>query len=189
MTQLINETKRMQFLAGLITESQLNEVEESTTPEQAAQIAPKIADKLEADPSIDKIAANIAKDPKATKELMNILNKYGINPASLNENIDNAAEKLALTFAKKADQMLVTISEEKDITGRVMAGLVNLFGGAVLAPYLAQKFEVFTSQYVNAFGDKLTNPEGWVPIAGAIAGVLLTVIGAKVYDMIAGEED
>ena len=44
---------------------------------------------------------------------MDLLNKYGINPANLNENVDDVAQKLALIFAKKADKE--TISEESKL--------------------------------------------------------------------------
>ena len=47
MKQYINETKRMQFLAGIINESQINEIEGDITPEQAIQKAMPIVTKIE----------------------------------------------------------------------------------------------------------------------------------------------
>ena len=183
----------MQKLAGVITEAQYKAkkkslIEAQLSPDQAAQASLQIVNKAENDPSIDKLAADIAKNPENAKELMNFLKKQGVNPANLNENTEDAAKKLALLFAKTADK---EISEslfegDGDITGRVMTGLASAFGGAVAAPWLAEKLGMFVTEYVNAFGDKITSPEGWVPFAGAAAGILLTVIGAKVYDLISG---
>jgi hypothetical protein len=104
------ETLRMQMLAGIITEGQykekINEAEE-ITPEQAANMVTANLSKIENSPKIQKIADEIANDPQATKELMAILSKANI---PLNENIDvdpSEAEKLALMFAKKAENIII----------------------------------------------------------------------------------
>jgi hypothetical protein len=189
--QILNEEfLRMQKLAGLIIESEYNkkikEAEGDITPEQAAQMSLAMISKAENDQDINNFAAEIAKDPKKSQELLNFLKKQGINPASLNETIENNAKKLALRFARVADEKVsesIFEGSNQDATAEVMAGLFNFFGGIVAAPWLAEKFGVFVQDYVNAWGDKITTPEAWVPFAGAAAGVLLTVIGAKVYDL------
>ena len=198
MKQILSEEfRRMQKLAGIITESQykreIKEAEmEDITPEKAAQMSLDIVNKAENDPDIDRFAADIAKDPKKSQELIDFLKKQGINLANLNESIEDNAKKLALRFAKIANQE-VKISESlfesngKDITGKVMLGLSSFFGGGVAATMISDKLGLFVNQYVNVWGDKITSPEGWVPVAGAIAGILLAIIGAKVYDLIKGE--
>jgi hypothetical protein len=178
MKTQLNEIKRMQQLAGIISESQLNEAE--VTPEQAAQEATAMAAKLDASPVIDKVAADIAKDPNASKQLMDLLSKYGVDPSTLSENIDtNAVQKLALVMAKKAEQ--APISEEEggfDYGGAFWTGLV---GGGALGHYL---FSKETMDFVGG----LTHSTAAMPetIAGAILGAIIAVIGKNVYDRIKG---
>lgn len=171
-----HEFLKMQKLAGIITESQyqskLNE-EETVSPEEAAQKAPEIADKFETSPVTDKIAMDIAKDPKVTKQLMDLLNKYGINPANLNENVDDVAQKLALIFAKKADKE--TISEESNYGSAFFTGLL---GGGTLAHYL------FRQETYDLIGRVQHSAAMGETMAGAILGALLAVVGVKVYNMI-----
>jgi hypothetical protein len=172
----LNEIKRMQQLAGLLTENESKE-----TPEQAAQEATAMAAKLDASPVTDKVAADIAKDPNASKQLMSLLSKYGIDPATLDENIDTSAvQKLALGMAKKAET--APISEEEgglDFGGAFWTGLV---GGGALAHYL------FSKETVDFVGG-LTHSTAALPetLVGAILGALVAVVGKKVYDMTKGK--
>ena len=69
MKKQINEIKRMQFLAGLITETE----SKTPTPQQVVSIIPKLEDKLEKSPEIKSMGDKIAADPKAVEQLMNIL--------------------------------------------------------------------------------------------------------------------
>jgi hypothetical protein len=175
MKQYINEAKRMQFLAGILNESQLNE-EQEVTPEQAAQKALTVVDDLENNSEINKVADKIANDPKASKQLMDLLAKFNI---SLNENanLDPAKIKnIALALAKKAE----TIQEEDNYGGALLGGLV---AGGTLAHYL---FSVTTADFVGG----LTHTTTAMPetIIGAIIGAALAVIGKKVYDKISGND-
>jgi len=176
MKTQLNEIKRMQQLAGILTENEVN-----TTPEQAAQEATRMATQLDASPVADRIAANIAKDPNASKQLMSLLSKYGVDPSTLDENIDtNAVQKLALGIAKKAED--APISEEEgglDFGGAFWTGLV---GGGALAHYL---FSKETADFVGG----LTHSTAAMPetLVGAILGALVAVVGKKVYDMVKGK--
>ena len=98
--------------------------------------------------------------------------------------MENPAEKLAFMFAKKAQN---EVTENSDDYGTpAMLSYAGLFAGAPAAYFLAQKLEMFTHTYVNAWGETLTNPDMWVPVAGmataAIAGWILGMIIKKVFE-------
>jgi len=180
MKQSINEIKRMQLLAGILNESQLNEEQENKelSPEQAVQKAMPLVSKLENNPEIDKIAADISKDPKALEQLKSILSKSGINPEQLSENIDSSVvQKLALTMAKKAEDAPVNeLEEESDYGGTVFLGF---FGGSALGYYMAKAGEVLSDydKFMGFSPSYMTET-----LIGAIAGVTLAVIANLVYD-------
>jgi hypothetical protein len=180
MKQSINEIKRMQLLAGILNESQLNEEQENKelSPEQAVQKAMPLVSKLENNSELDSIASDIAKDPKATKQLMDLLNKYGVNPANVSENIDNSAfEKIALAMAKKADSS-DNLSEEAgfDYSGAFWLGFV---GGGALGRYIASIGDVITP-HMQLHGYSPSHFGAMV--GGSLLGVALLTIGKMVYD-------
>ena len=184
------ETFRMQMLAGIITEGQYKEKinEESTiTPEQVVDSTSKMISKIKNDPKIDALAASIANDPKKKQELLDLSKKLGINPLNLNESMEDPSEKLALMFAKKAKNEINEYSDNEDVTTQAMGFLSGLFAGAPAAYFLAQKLEMFTHTYVDAWGRTLINPDAWVPYAGmaagAVAGWILGEIINKVFDV------
>ncbi len=175
MKKQLNEIQRLQKLAGILTEA------EEVSPEQAAAQVTKTVDKLEQSPILDKIAADIAKDPKALKQLEDTLKKSGVNPASLSENINTSAvQKLALTMAKKAETMEENISEESNYGASLLTGLV---GGGTLAIYMAKAGDVLTTHQKLMGYSPSHMVEG---IIGAIAGAILAVVATKVYDKIKG---
>jgi len=179
MKQSINEIKRMQLLAGIINESQLNEEQENKelSPEQAVQKAMPLVSKLENNPEINKIAADISKDPKALEQLKSILSKSGINPEQLSENLDNSiVQKLALTMAKKAENTPVNEEGGSDYGGPVFLGF---FGGGTLAYYMAKAGEVLTD-YQKFMGFSPSHMSE--TLVGAVAGVTLAIIAKLVYD-------
>jgi hypothetical protein len=175
MKQQLNEVQRLQKLAGILKEA------EDVSPEQAAAQVTKTVGKLEQSPVLDKIATDIAKDPKALKQLEDILKGSGVNPESLSENIDTSAiKKLALTMAKKAETMEENISEESNYGASFLTGL---FGGGTLAYYIAKAGDVLTAhQKLMGF-----SPSHMTEVLiGAIAGAILAVVATKVYDKIKG---
>ena len=87
-------------------------------------------------------------------------------------------------FANKAKTEINEYSGNQDITSQVMGAFAGLFAGGVLAPYLAQKLEVFTHTYVNAWGDTLTNPNAWVPFAGLAVGAIAGWILGEIIDRV-----
>ena len=175
MKKQLNEVQRLQKLAGILTEA------EEVSPEQAAAQVTKTVDKLEQSPVLDKIAADIANNPKALQQLQGLLKQSGVNPASLSENIDpSAVQKLALTMAKKAETMGENISEESNYGASLLTGLV---GGGTLAIYMAKAADVLTAHQKLMGYSPSHIVEG---IIGAIAGAILAVVATKVYDKIKG---
>jgi len=177
--QMIRPQELLRFLPSFYTvRGDLNEEEENKelSPEQAVQKAMPLVSKLENNPEINKIAADISKDPKALEQLKSILSKSGINPEQLSENLDNSiVQKLALTMAKKAENTPVNV-EESDYGGPVFLGF---FGGGTLAYYMAKAGEVLTDyQKFMAFSPSHMSET----LLGALAGVTLAIIAKLVYD-------
>jgi hypothetical protein len=71
--QFILEAKRMQKLAGIINEAEENQ---EPSPEQAAAQVAKTVGKLEQSPVLDKIASDIANDPKALQQLQGLHSQF-----------------------------------------------------------------------------------------------------------------
>jgi hypothetical protein len=176
--QLIKEAFRLQTLAGIKPVNSLKEEEnKEVSPEEAASKVTKIADKLEQSPVMNKIAADISKDPKALEQLKSILSKSGINPEQLSENLDNSiVQKLALTMAKKAENTPVNEEAGFDYGGAFFLGF---FGGGTLAYHIAKAGEVLTDyqKFMGFSPSHMTET-----LVGAVAGVTLAVIAKLVYD-------
>ena len=104
----LNEIKRMQQLAGIINESQVNEAEETITPDQAIQKAMPLASKIENRPTV--LSGAMHKDvwylPNGTSPEAQILNDANVNYLWSNTT---GSGSLALSFesvferAKDAD--------------------------------------------------------------------------------------
>jgi len=179
MAQLINEAKRMQLLAGLITESQFNEAEENVTPEQATQKVMAYASKIENSPELDKLAQKIVNDPKLMDQLQQALAKGGVQ-ANLNEDeggLDNQDMKtLMINFAKKGEQIQERISNDLDSdtssAGLGMASVVvgGVIGGALKTAILAA---------VPVAASLFAGPA----LVGAAIGLGLFLLARKVYLM------
>jgi hypothetical protein len=166
--QYINEAKRWQKLAGIITENT-----QEVTPEQATQKAVSFASQLEKSPAIDKLADKISNDPSLMAQLEKALSQSGIQ---LNEvKLDSTDMKtLALSFAKKAEEMKEGISSdpEADDTSAglsMAAGIVGGTLGAYLSPALIAALPALASIVAGP------------AVFGAIAGIALFVIARKIY--------
>jgi deoxyribose-phosphate aldolase len=64
MTQLIQEAKRMQFLAGLINESQMNEEDKAATEEKVQDTVEKAIDSPKAQATLQQMAAKLSDEDK-----------------------------------------------------------------------------------------------------------------------------
>lgn len=173
MKTQINEIKRMQHLAGIISESQLNEAEEAMTPDQAIQKAMPLVSKIENSPELDKVAAEIANDPALMAQLEKALAKGGVQ-VDLNEaegGLDQSDMKtLMLNFAKKANEL----NEEDDgqdvglgMASVVIGGTIGAKMGGLIAAAIPAVTSVFAG----------------TGIVGALAGLALFLVAKKIYSM------
>jgi len=155
------------------TNSRMLSEAEQVNPQKAVAIAKKVADKVDDSPKFDKVVDAIAKDPKAQAELMKLM---GLNEGEgLTEDI---VDKLALQFAKKAEQNPEKLDEGFDFQGALWTGLL---GGGVLAKYLASMGDVITP-HMQQMGYSPSHMGA--AIAGAIGGAILAVVGKAVYDKV-----
>jgi hypothetical protein len=177
MKKLINEEfKRMQLLAGLITESWLNEEEPSQelSPEKAVDKAINLASKLEKSSELDALAQKISQDPNLMKQMEKALQKGGITLNEDENNLDTQDMKtIALNFAKKGQQV-----KEEEVTwndsaaGAYMGAFVG--GGA-----LAGSFSSAIAAAIPMAASVFAGPA----FVGALAGVALVALARKVYLM------
>jgi hypothetical protein len=180
MKKLINEEfKRMQLLAGLITESEykqkknLFEVEaKNISPENAVEKAISLTPKLEKSSELDALAQKIANDPNLVSQMEKALQKGGI---SLNENENNLdiqdMKTVALNFAKKGQQ----VQEEETTWDDAAAGAY--MGAFVGGGALAGSFSSAIAAAIPMAASLFAGPA----FVGALAGVALVALARKVY--------
>ena len=183
MNITLKERLDLQRTARIITESQYNKLlkEDEMSPETIVQEIPKIVAKFENSPKIQKVANDIANDPKAMAALKNLLTKNGINPLSLNEDTEDIAKKLAMSFMKKAENAPEPLSElwhdDDDVTAEVTLGLAGFFAGGTLAGYIASLSDVITPA-MQSLGQAPSHMAA--NIIGALIGAAITAITVKI---------
>jgi hypothetical protein len=161
------------IVLGQATESQVNEAEETMTPDQAIQKAMPLVSKIENSPALDKVAAEIAKDPSLMAQLEKALAKGGVQ-VNLNEaegGLDQSDMKtLMLNFAKKANEL----NEEDDgqdvglgMASVVIGGTIGAKMGGLIAAAIPAVTSVFAG----------------TGIVGALAGLALFLVAKKIYSM------
>jgi len=184
MNITLKERLDLQRTARIITESQYKKLlkeDEEMTPEAIAQVVPKIVTRLENSPKVQKVANDIAKDPKAMAALKDLLTKNGINPLSLNESTEDIAKKLAMNFIKKAEDAPETLSEllheDDDATAEVSLGFAGFFVGGTLAHYIASLGDVITPM-MKLLGQSPSHMTE--AIVGALIGAAVTAITVNI---------
>jgi len=165
----------------------LNEAEE-ISPEQAVNQAMKVLPKLEKSSEFDKLASEVAQDPKLIQQLEKALSQAG---ASMNENIDQLdtsdLKSMALNLAKKGEQIneyesssdssnvrITKLGQKQDDGTAVGAGFLAFAAGGTLAA----NFSAAIAAAVPVLGTLFAGPA----VAGAIAGVALYALARKVYE-------
>jgi len=157
-----------------ILKESINE-SEALSPEKASSLAVKAIDKMEDSRGLEKIADKIAKDPKASKQLMTMLGKMNLNLNESEVDVDPMdAKKIALAFAKKAEKDKKV--DENNVGG---AAALGLFGGGFLAQHLAGLNDVITP-IMKATGGSPSHMGA--ALLGAATGAALLVLGKMVYD-------
>jgi hypothetical protein len=149
------------------------------SPEKAVDYAMKLVPKFEKSPEFDKLATQIAQDPKLMQQLEKALSQGG---AQMNENVgeldNNDLETLALNLAKKGDHKM---NEAEDDGTAVGAGFLAFATGGTLAA----NFSAAIAAAVPVLGTLFAGPA----VAGAIAGAALYALGRKVYQKVKNGSD
>ena len=162
--------------AGIVNESQLSEAE-NITPDQAIQKAMPLASKIENSPELDKVAAQIAKNPSMMAQLEKALAQGGVQ-ANLNEaeeELDqNDMKTLMLNFAKKTNQVQERISNDGD-ADTSSAGLG--MAAAVIGGTVGSSVSGLIAAAIPAVTSIVAGPA----VFGALIGIALFMIARKIY--------
>jgi len=135
MAQLINEAKRMQFLAGIINESQLNE-------EKVGSIDVNTVKQMINKPEVQKMADTLKDHPDAAKKLAAALSDPKALAILSGDSISEMEYKDEKTFSPKERIMIfLKYTGVGSVAGTLLSPLVLLTvgatGPAVLAMFAA----------------------------------------------------
>jgi len=175
------EYLRMQKLAGVISEEEYkNRLNEEESTGKTINKMVQNADKLAKSPEMEKMAAQIAKNPELVKKLNQKVAAAGItiDEQEVDGIEDAELKKLALTYAKKLNE-----GGDDDVTAEVGLGAALGLGGAITGFNLGT-----TTAYLAGTSIALGSSVALGPvILGAAAGIALGVLAAKVYKKIKGK--
>ena len=173
------EFLRMQKLAGVISEEEYkSKLNEEVSPQVAAAKALKVADKLEKAPEMDKLAAQVAKNPQMMAQLEKAVKDAGVNVelAEDESGLDMGDLKtMAVNLAKKGKQ----VNEEEDASAAIGGGMAAFFGGGTLGASMGSTIAAAIPAATSVFAGPA--------LVGALAGVGLFILARKAYKMAKGE--
>jgi len=109
----INEVKRMQLLAGLITESQLNEEDNTATEEKVQDTVEKAINSSQSQATLQKMASQLSDEDK--QRIMKFM-------SSVNESADGGGEPDLEDVTKKLMSLAENRSDGKHLLGQVIYG-------------------------------------------------------------------
>jgi len=109
----INEVKRMQLLAGLITESQLNEEDNAATEEKVQDTVEKAINSSQSQATLQKMASQLSDEDK--QRIMKFM-------SSVNESADGGGEPDLEDVTKKLMSLAENRSDGKHLLGQVIYG-------------------------------------------------------------------
>jgi hypothetical protein len=157
-------------------EEELNEAE---SPEKIINKMVQNADKLEKSPEMEKMAAQIAKDPELIKKLNQKVAAAGItiDEQEVDGIEDAELKKLALTYAKKLN--------EGDATAELGLGAALGLGGAITGFNLGSTVAYLAGTSIAIGSTVAVGPV----LLGAAAGIALGVLAAKVAKKIKGTNE
>ena len=174
------EFLRMQKLAGVISEEEYKKkLNEEVSPEIAADKAIKtLADKLEKSPKLDKLAAQVAKNPKLMAQLEKSVKDAGVNVelAEDESGLDMADMKtMALNLAKKSKSVNEKQEYLDDEDGTLDVGLTlaSFVGGGSLGAAFGSTILAAAPAVASVFAGPA--------LVGALAGVALFTLVKKAY--------
>jgi len=124
MTQLINEARRMQFLAGIINESQLN----TSVKEGLSSMLNKVKDKITDLPVFQKLIDNIVSNMDQ-KDIATFKSKFNISEAEGGPSFEDIMSKVNAVNPDADDQE--KINEELDresFSGKIVNLVRNVTG-------------------------------------------------------------
>ena len=181
MAQLINEAKRFQLLAGLITESQINEIEsqqQSDLEKKAFEFfnSPEVSKLI--DQSLTKLSPEDKKELQST--VSNISEAVGSGFSSF-LNIVHKAEEKASSLEEAGNEK----NDLKTKVGKVLSGFgsANIMSMGMLPSLVALAIDHFANTNIintasQAIGDG-SIAAGLSVVASLIGGGILWAIGKK----------
>jgi hypothetical protein len=113
MAKFINEVKRMQLLAGLITESQLNEEDNAAEEEKVQDSVEKAINSSQSQATLQKMADQLSDEDK--QRIMKFM-------SSVNESADEGGEPDLEDVTKKLMSLAENRSDGKHLLGQVVYG-------------------------------------------------------------------
>jgi hypothetical protein len=137
MAQLINEAKRMQFLAGLINESQLNEEDNATTEEKVQDAVEKAIDSPQSQATLQKMADQLSDEDK--QRIMKFMSSVNESISEAGEpDLEDVTKKLMSLAENNGPQDPQNRSDGKHLLGQVVyGGPVALMGAGLIKGILA----------------------------------------------------
>jgi len=125
----INEVKRMQLLAGLITESWLNEEDNAATEEKVQDTVEKAINSSQSQATLQKMADQLSDEDK--QRIMKFM-------SSVNESADGGGEPDLEDVTKKLMSLAENRSDGKHLLGQVIYGApVAAMGAGLIQGMLA----------------------------------------------------
>ena len=138
-----------------------------------------LVSKIENSPALDKVAAEIAKDPSLMAQLEKALAKGGVQ-VNLNEAVgeldQNDMKTLMLNFAKKTTQLEERISSDPESdTSSVGLGMASIVVGGTIGAKMGGLIAAAIPAATSIFAGPA--------VVGALAGLALFLVARKIYLM------
>ena len=127
---------------------------------------------------MDKLAAQVAKNPKLMAQLEKAVKDAGVNVelAEDESGLDMGDLKtMAVNLAKKGKQ----VNEEEDASAAIGGGMAAFFGGGTLGASMGSTIAAAIPAATSVFAGPA--------LVGALAGVGLFILARKAYKMAKGE--
>ena len=137
MKTRLNEVKRMQFLAGLINESQLNKENNAATEEKVQDAVEKAIDSSQSQATLQKMADQLSDEDK--QRIMKFMSSVNESISEAGEpDLEDVTKKLMSLAENNGPQNPQNRSDGKHLLGQVIyGGPVALMGAGLIKGILA----------------------------------------------------